>query len=122
MNLSDLLAPIDRDYKRRIAELFDAISMERPDPSREGIKTLCEVCGNACGGCEWTEFWTRRPVPGWDAVRRDVKNRHMWNGKVTYHYTESYVVLHCPKFRMEERWTEWFEAFDPEKRRKALKK
>ncbi len=118
--LQDLLVPVDHDYKKRIAQLFDSISAEQAESFRRGIKTLCEVCGNACGGCEWTEAYV--PVPGWDAVRRDVTNKTVWNGKTRCQREESYVVLRCPKFLLEDRWAAWFETWDPEKRRKELKK
>ena len=66
--------------------------------------TLCEVCNNACGGCVWSKHGVQKPVPGWDAIRRDLSDSG-----------ESYIVLDCPKFELEEhnRWA--YEKFDREK-------
>ena len=77
-------------------------------------RTLCEVCENACGGCSWSEAGVQKPVEGWDAVQND-----LWLGDPSVtgrfeHYQESYVVLHCPEFKLEERNRWAFERFDPE--------
>lgn len=48
--------------------------------------TICWECANACGGCSWSRK-KAKPVPGWDAIRRDL------SGNI-----ESYVVISCPEF------------------------
>lgn len=81
--------------------------------------TLCEVCANACGFCRWSEYGVQKPVPGLDAVRRDIR------GKVNREpmCIESYVVLDCPEFCLEERWPQEYQAFDRAwDRREALRK
>lgn len=51
--------------------------------------TLCWDCKNAVyQRCEWTEKF--EPVPGWQAVHRQVSK--------TYFPYDSYRVLYCPKF------------------------
>lgn len=120
--LSDFIVPIDHDYKRRVAALFDAISRKQAIDSGQGVKTLCDVCENACGGCEWSEKWVQKPVPGWDAVRRDVQNQAKYAHKDCYALVESYTVLHCPKFVLEEKRAQWYERWDPEKRRRELER
>ena len=58
--------------------------------------TICWDCRNAVPGedrgCSWSK--KGKPVPGWDAQRRDVMSydRH---GST---YVESYVVRACPEF------------------------
>ena len=53
--------------------------------------TLCWDCANACGDCSWSDYNVRRPVRGWDAIRRDLTKKDGEN-------VESYIVLHCPEF------------------------
>lgn len=80
--------------------------------------TLCELCGNACGHCCWSRKDVQVPVPGWDAVRRDVPMRY----EKTTVWVESYVVLDCPEFRMEERSRAYWDKFDAQGlREKALR-
>ena len=64
--------------------------------------TLCELCTKACGDCSWSEKNVQRPVEGWAAIRRDLDR------------IESYVVLDCPEFELEERHAWAYEKFDPE--------
>lgn len=73
-------------------------------------KTLCEVCANATGFCPWSEKGHQRPVPGWNAIRKDFPSGDKYKVPV-----ESYIVLRCPLFELEEhnRWA--YERFDPEK-------
>lgn len=59
-------------------------------------RTLCELCGNACGGCRWSKAGVQQPVTGWEALRRDIK----MEGEMV----ESYVVLDCPEYKPELRW------------------
>jgi hypothetical protein len=75
--------------------------------------TLCELCKNACGNCPWSEKDRQTPVKGWDAIRNDIACD-------TKTRVESYVVLDCPLFELEEhnRWA--YEKFDREAIRKRL--
>lgn len=65
-------------------------------------QTLCEVCGNALGSCSWSEKDNQRPVPGWEAIRKDII---VGDGN-SRTLTESYTVFKCPQFKLEEhnRW------------------
>ena len=72
-------------------------------------KTLCEVCADACGFCSWSEKGNMRPVPGWDAIRKDFPSGDKYKDPV-----ESYIVLHCPLFELEKHNHWAFERFDPE--------
>lgn len=54
-------------------------------------QTLCWSCVNATGNCEWSEYKQYKPVPGWTAVKTQVKN----SAKGTF---SSYYVLACPKY------------------------
>ena len=78
-------------------------------------RTLCELCANAYGGCSWSEKNVQRPVEGWDAIRNDVL-------VAARKYSESYIVLDCPLFELEEhnRWA--YEKFDREAVRKRYAK
>lgn len=78
--------------------------------------TLCEVCANACGGCCWSEYGVQRPVPGWSAVRNDI---NIFGGRSSLKI-ESYAVLDCPQFSLEDRCKEEYQAFDPEYIRRKL--
>ena len=79
--------------------------------------TLCEVCENACGGgdCPWAECGVQQPVPGWTAIRRDL------NGSLGEGTVESYVVLECPLFVVEEknRWA--YKKFNPAAVRRMMR-
>ena len=75
--------------------------------------TLCEVCANACGGCSWSEKDVQQPVEGWDAVRRDISIME-YRGEQRQMLSESYVVLDCPLFELEERHRWAYKRFDPE--------
>lgn len=88
-----------------------------------GIHTKCEYCANACGGCSWSEYGVQNPVEGWDAVRRDVPIRQQIDKKYTRQYMESYVVIGCPKFSLEERSRREHDSVDWRKMRwRALQK
>lgn len=65
--------------------------------------TLCELCTKACGFCTWSERGVQKPVEGWKAIRRDLLG-----------VGESYLVLECPEFDLEERHRWAYEKFDPE--------
>ena len=68
--------------------------------------TLCEVCTKACGKCSWSKYGVQKPVDGWTAIRRDI----LACGGMT----ESYLVLDCPEFVLEEHNAWAFARFDPE--------
>lgn len=59
-------------------------------PVKQEIRTLCEVCGNACGGCSWANDLI--PVDGWTAQQTFDK----------YGDPYSYIVTACPRFLSEE--------------------
>lgn len=61
-------------------------------------ETLCELCDRACGHCLWSA--AGMPVPGWEAVRRDIMMTDNQDG----HMVESYVVLGCPAYKPEKHW------------------
>lgn len=51
---------------------------------------LCERCGNACGGCEWSDYL--KPVEGWDAEPTKVYiDKH--------DPIDSFHIKSCPKFK-----------------------
>ena len=85
-------------------------------------QTLCELCDNACGGCSWSEYGVQQPVKGWDAIRVDLMyNNQVYSGFRKIFFSESYIVLSCPQFKLEERSAWAFANFDPEKiRRRAF--
>jgi len=80
--------------------------------------TLCEVCANACGGCSWSEKNIQTPVEGWEAVRNDISVNDKTKGSYREGICESYVVLACPQFELEEQHRWAYERFDPEKARR----
>ncbi len=77
------------------------------------VTTQCLVCENAYGGCRWSQ--DGQPIPGWDAVRNDLVDT-----VPIFRQIESYVVLDCPKFRLEPRWAEEYKRFSPENARRAV--
>lgn len=89
---------------RRVAYLLaqkekqKAEQEETPPPFFKAT-TLCDLCANACGGCEWSEYGNMRPVPGWEALRSDVMSSR--NGGRSG-LLESYIVLDCPKYYPDE--------------------
>lgn len=82
--------------------------------------TLCDVCAKAAGGlggCSWSRYGEQRPVPGWEAVRRDIPHYAYLESA-----NESYVVLRCPEFAADKHRQAEFRQFDPERaRRRALR-
>lgn len=65
--------------------------------------TLCELCENACGKCSWSKAGDMKPVEGWDAIRKDL-----------FGNIESYIVLDCPQFVLEEKNAWAYEKFNRE--------
>jgi hypothetical protein len=55
-----------------------------------------------------------RPVEGWDAIPNNILSRKIVNGKEHRVRLESYIVLNCPLFEMEERHRWAYEKFNPE--------
>lgn len=53
-----------------------------------------------------------RPVPGWDAIRNDLKMQV--KAGENDRYVESYIVLRCPLFTLEEHYRWAYERFDPD--------
>ena len=59
--------------------------------------TICFNCKNSCPnpikgiGCEWSE--NLKPVPGWEAIREDIRPNIIGRTPLV-----SYVVVSCPKF------------------------
>ena len=82
--------------------------------------TLCEVCAKACGRCPWSKKDVQQPVEGWDAIRNDVGLQEHRRGELRQRLCESYVVLACPLFELEERHRWAYERFDPELVRRKL--
>lgn len=74
--------------------------------------TLCEICGNACGHCSWSQKNVQKPVEGWEAIRNDI----MPHGKGA-EQVESYVVLSCPEYE-PDRYAERF----PFNRKEAIRR
>ena len=93
----------------------------RQDAPAGCVLTLCDVCAKAAGGlggCVWSRKGEQQPVPGWDAVRRDIPV-----GKYYSESTESYIILHCPAFLVDKHRQAEYRQFDPERtRRLALAK
>jgi len=84
------------------------------------VNTLCWCCRNAYGGCSWMRK-PAVPVKGWDAVRQDMLITYYCPGKNVRRWSESYVVLRCPLFRLDPRSREEYRRFHPEKaRRQAI--
>lgn len=92
--------------------------MESSNLIYERPRTLCEICGRACGRCSWSEKDRQEPVKGWEAVRRDVEMRtesEVW-------MEESYVVLDCPEYEPEMKYWWYILAFDKEYARREAEK
>lgn len=59
--------------------------------------TMCINCENSCPnpkkgtGCEWSILF--KPVPGWEAIRKDIMLQRSKAESL-----ESYIVISCPKF------------------------
>lgn len=78
------------------------------------MRTLCEVCAKACGDCPWSEYGKMRPVDGWDAIKTSVLTRRTQKGEYLPTKVESYIVLNCPLFELEEQHRWAYEKFDRE--------
>jgi hypothetical protein len=87
-----------RERSKRLRELGIKPYAGQKKPSN--AQTLCFTCRNSCPnpskgiGCEWSANLV--PVPGWEAIRKDIRpNRADKEALV------SYVVVSCPKFVSE---------------------
>ena len=56
--------------------------------------TLCWDCRKACGGCSWSNYDERRPVPGWTAVETKIRMK-------TDVFEPSCIVIACPEFERD---------------------
>lgn len=56
-------------------------------------QSICWDCAKACGKCSWSTPPSYKPIPGWKAIRNDIKCK----GK-TVTTVESYIVEECPEF------------------------
>lgn len=79
----------------KLKHVLHLMKQEEFPPPQFNASTLCDLCANACGFCEWTEYGNMRPVPGWEAIRNDVASGRVDGSTVVL---ESYIVLDCPKF------------------------
>lgn len=81
-----------------------------PEDSRTACNTLCWFCRNTyASACPWMTP-PHRPVPGWTAVRRDLRGVNSSDPPV-----ESYAVVHCPRFRPDPRFAQDCRRFRPGK-------
>lgn len=55
-------------------------------------ETKCITCGNACGGCSWSQDFT--PVKGWTAEETICK-AHRWDQSLEIN---TYNVIDCPEY------------------------
>ena len=78
----------------KLKRVLCLMKQEELPPPPFSASTLCDLCANACGFCEWSEYGNMRPVPGWEAIRNDIL---YFNGRENVKI-ESYAVLSCPKF------------------------
>lgn len=83
----------------KLRHVLHLMKQEELPPPPFNASTLCDLCANACGFCEWSEAGNMRPVPGWEAIRNDITAGRI-NGESIV--IESYIVLDCPKYRPDE--------------------
>lgn len=79
----------------KLRHVLHLMKQEELPPPPFSASTLCDLCANACGFCEWSEYGNMRPVPGWEAIRNDISSGRVDGSTVVL---ESYIVLDCPKF------------------------
>lgn len=97
--------------------------MTEYEKSMYRMRTLCEVCANAYGGCSWSKRGVQQPVEGWGAIRRDLTTfAGKYSKTPVANAPESYMVLDCPLFELEERHRWAYEKFDREEIRKEYAK
>ena len=92
----------------KLRHVLHLMKQEELPPPPFNASTLCDLCANACGFCEWSEYGNMRPVPGWEAIRNDIL---YFNGRENVKI-ESYIVLDCPKYRPDENGARY--TFDQE--------
>lgn len=91
---------------------------KRPRLYVPNTPTHCEFCANACGHCAWSEKDVQQPIPGWDAVRYDIP----FTSDRSKTFLESYVVISCPQFELEPKWSGEYYAIDWEHVRKLAER
>ena len=79
----------------KLRHVLHLMKQEELPPPPFNASTLCDLCANACGFCEWSEAGNMRPVPGWEAIRNDISSGRVDGSTVVL---ESYIVLDCPKY------------------------
>lgn len=84
--------------KRRAEEKRLGIKKKKKTVNAPPTHSICPDCIHCCPcppkghGCEWSIAF--KPVPGWDAIRRDISTP---KGKEKF--LVSYLVVSCPKFQ-----------------------
>lgn len=66
--------------------------------------TLCWYCINAYGGCAWSQK-DADPVDGWDAFRIDLNAPFLHRGVARNRKLESYIIVDCPQFDLDGRFS-----------------
>lgn len=82
------------------------------------LSSLCWYCNNAYGGCSWSSKF--KPVDGWHAIRNDI-NVSTFDGQ-TYgtRQEESYVILDCPQFQLDIKFSDEYALYSKEETIKKL--
>lgn len=113
INYRDCIHPINPTSKSRVVYTVGPPSIPN---------TLCWCCRHSNDICSW-HAKEHIPVPGWEAVRRDIPIVDNSIRRKVNRKTESYAVLRCPRFSLAPRSADEFRLFDPEEaRRIALEK
>lgn len=84
--------------------------------SSQNGDSLCWYCANAYGGCSWSGR-SKEPVDGWDAFQIDQTVTDCNRCKPKKRKIESYIVVECPQFDLDDRFAEEFSAWS---KRKAI--
>lgn len=75
--------------------------------------SLCWYCSNVYGGCSWSIKY--EPIDGWEAIRNDLHVHTTIDGNMTEPRTvESYAVLECPQFIIDDRFKEEYANYSKE--------
>lgn len=89
-------------------DMVEVLDDEDEEIDRRFKPTLCWDCKNSVPdgthGCPWSERF--QPVPGWKAEKTKFLQQYTLRGKVIRRNTDSYRVLECPMFIVEERRAE----------------
>lgn len=84
--------------------------------SSQNGDSLCWYCANSYGGCSWSGR-SKEPVDGWDAFQIDQTVTDYNRGIPKIRKIESYIVIECPQFDLDDRFAEEFSAWS---KRKAI--